>query len=185
MTHSTGLTEIGADLHSERPAGLVRRVFRPNEFTGWHMLGVVGLFFGTIITVNLTLAFNAATTWTGLMVPNTYVESQHFNEKLEAAEAQSRLGWKADVAASTEGIRVRLLDASGHDLKEATLSGTLGRPVQENEDRMIAFATTESGRVWSGKLAPGLWQVQLVADQGTVRRVKTVRFTVKPTEAAD
>ncbi|MEN0088127.1 MAG: FixH family protein, partial [Pseudomonadota bacterium] len=157
---------------------------RPAEFTGWHMLAIVCLFFGTIITVNLTLAFNAATTWTGLMVANTYVESQNFNDRLDAAEAQSELGWTATLSASPAGLTVQLRDAAGQDLTDATLTAMLGRPVQENEDRMIAFAPSQNGRIWRGKLEPGLWQVQLIANADGEQWVKTVRFIVAQQETA-
>ena len=55
---------------------MIRDFFRPTEFTGYHMLGVLVLYFGTIITVNLVMARFAITTWTGLVVENTYVASQ-------------------------------------------------------------------------------------------------------------
>ena len=45
-------------------------------FTGWHMLTIMLLFFGTIISVNVTMAWNAVTSWSGLVVQNTYVASQ-------------------------------------------------------------------------------------------------------------
>ncbi|MEO0496009.1 MAG: FixH family protein [Pseudomonadota bacterium] len=160
-------------------SSLLRRTFRPTEFTGWHMLGVICLFFGTIITVNLTLAFNAATTWTGLMVPNTYVESQNFNDRLAEADARSKLGWSAELLTSDTGLSVRLNDAAGAEVSNATLTGRLGRPVQEGEDQTIAFARGEDGaRLWRGKLAPGLWRIQLIAQEGETRWMKTVRFTV-------
>ena len=51
-------------------------------FTGWHMVVALGLFFGTIITVNLAMAYYANSTWSGLVVKNTYVASQEFNGKV-------------------------------------------------------------------------------------------------------
>ena len=56
-------------------------------FTGWHMLGVIGLFFGTIISVNFYMAYQAVHSWSGLVVENTYVASQQFNAKVEQITA--------------------------------------------------------------------------------------------------
>jgi nitrogen fixation protein FixH len=56
-------------------------------FTGWHMLGIMVAFFGVIIAVNLTMAYNAIHSWSGLVVQNTYVASQEFNDKAETAKA--------------------------------------------------------------------------------------------------
>ena len=35
---------------------------KPFEFTGWHMLAILILFFGTIISVNLWMAISAMST---------------------------------------------------------------------------------------------------------------------------
>ena len=51
---------------------LLKNFFAPEEFTGWHMVGVMCLFFGTIISVNLYLAYQANHSWTGLVVKNSY-----------------------------------------------------------------------------------------------------------------
>ena len=72
---------------------MLKAVFKPAQFTGWHMAGVLCLFFGTIIAVNMVLAVNASTTWTGLVVKNSYVASQHYNETLAAAARQAKRGW--------------------------------------------------------------------------------------------
>ena len=62
------------------------QIVRPDRFTGWHMVGVLGLFFGVTILVNLALAFFANGSWTGLIVKNSYVASQHYNERLAKEE---------------------------------------------------------------------------------------------------
>ncbi|ESZ68246.1 hypothetical protein X726_32300 [Mesorhizobium sp. L103C105A0] len=66
---------------------------KPREFTGRHMLATVLAFFGVVIAVNLTMATLANTSWTGLVVENTYVASQQFNKKAEEGRAQAALGW--------------------------------------------------------------------------------------------
>jgi nitrogen fixation protein FixH len=71
---------------------LIRAIFQPTEFTGKHMLATMVAFFGVIITVNLIMARFAVTTWSGLVVPNTYVASQQFNAKAAEARAIDAIG---------------------------------------------------------------------------------------------
>ena len=68
------------------------------RFTGGHMLALVCGFFGVVIAVNLTMALFATGSWTGLVVKNSYVASQHFNEELMNAAARKmcsagRVSW--------------------------------------------------------------------------------------------
>ena len=73
-------------------AGL-RNPFRLDDehpFTGRHMLAVVFAFFGTIITVNLVMAFLATGTFPGLVVKNSYIASQHYNERLAETRAHEQ-----------------------------------------------------------------------------------------------
>ncbi|MEL7345657.1 MAG: FixH family protein, partial [Pseudomonadota bacterium] len=48
------------------------------QLTGWHVFGMFALAFGIIISVNMTLAFQAVRTFPGLEVKNSYVASQAF-----------------------------------------------------------------------------------------------------------
>jgi len=68
------------------------------EIKGWHVLAGFCMAFGIIISVNLTLAFNAVKTFPGLEVKNSYVASQFFDAN---REAQLALGW--DVSAQLNG----------------------------------------------------------------------------------
>ncbi|MEO0913737.1 MAG: FixH family protein, partial [Pseudomonadota bacterium] len=72
---------------------MLKTILGTEKFTGWHMFAVMVLFFGTIISVNLTLAYFASQSWTGLVVKNSYVASQHFNEDQARLKAQKLLYW--------------------------------------------------------------------------------------------
>ena len=52
------------------------------ELKGKHVLTGFLLFFGVIIAVNFTMARLASTTWTRLVVKNSYVASQKFKSEL-------------------------------------------------------------------------------------------------------
>ena len=70
----------------------LRDFFRLDDqhpFTGRHMLAVVCTFFGVVIAVNVVMAIAATGTFPGLVVANSYVASQGYNELLAAARAQA------------------------------------------------------------------------------------------------
>ncbi|MGE3830257.1 MAG: FixH family protein, partial [Parvibaculaceae bacterium] len=70
----------------------------PTTASEWRVTGrfvfvLLVAFFGVIIAVNVTMAVFASRTWTGLVVENGYVASQHFNSELEQLRRQDKLGW--------------------------------------------------------------------------------------------
>ena len=158
---------------------IVKTIFNPAEFTGYHMLGVMTLFFATIIMVNMVLAFNAAGTWTGLMVKNTYVESQNFNHKLARSQAQASLGWDVSLSAADGLLSLSLNDGNGRALSDAIVTGNLGRPVHEGEDRTLSFNIDGDRYSAYAALDSGLWRLQVTAigPKGEVW-VRTIRFHV-------
>jgi nitrogen fixation protein FixH len=143
---------------------MLSRVFNPAHFTGWHMVGVLGLFFGTIILVNATLAVFATGTWTGLVVENSYVASQHYNEKLEAAEAQTARGWQDSLAYSNDRLSFTLRDAEGAPIMAERVTATIGRPAYEALDHELILGATSPGHYAAQDvLAPGYWDVTVRA----------------------
>lgn len=150
-------------------------------FTGRHMLTLIGLFFGTIITVNLFMAWNAVNSWTGLVVKNSYVESQRFNDVTAARIEGDRLGWKLATVYSDGTLRLDIADAAGAGITDAAIEAKLGRPVHENEDHTLAF-THQGGGLYSGQtaLSGGVWQADFAISRpnGEVWQ-KSYRFLVK------
>ncbi|MCF4099942.1 FixH family protein [Maritalea mediterranea] len=135
---------------------------KSKEFTGKHMLLVIGLFFGTIITVNLIMAYFATTSWTGLVVKNSYVASQHFNEKLEANKAQDALGWTPTLAIEEGTLRYRLLDAKGAPVVADQVAAKLMRPSHEREDHVVTLLPAANGDfVVDHALSAGAWDIEL------------------------
>nr|WP_306269447.1 FixH family protein [Pararhizobium sp. IMCC3301] len=160
---------------------LLKRIFTPEEFTGWHMAGVMGLFFGTIISVNLFLAFSASSSWTGLVVANTYVESQKFNSRAAEFQHQAELGWRAAPEYADGVFSVALTDASGRAIEPVEVEVKLGRPVHEGDDRRLQLRQAGGGRFEiETLLGAGIWEADLsVSDAGAVRWSRIFRFEVK------
>jgi len=136
----------------------------PREFTGRHMLVVLALFFGTIIAVNVTMAVYANTSWTGLVVQNSYVASQEFNEKAALGRAQSALGWKGGVTYRDGRLGYSLADAEGAPVALTSVKIMLRRPAYESEDMTVELQP--DGSAFSAPVAvrDGLWIIDVEAD---------------------
>ncbi len=150
------------------------------EFTGKHMLMVVGAFFGTIITVNLVMAYFAVGTWTGLVVKNSYVASQYFNEELEDGRRMKELGWRGALDHDAEGITFQLRGKDGEAMAGLVVKATLKRPTHEQEDTPVELVEKTPGSyVASKKLAPGIWDVDVVAVNAQDQRFRNIyRVTI-------
>ncbi|MGB8817275.1 MAG: FixH family protein [Rhizobiaceae bacterium] len=149
-------------------------------FTGVHMLAVLGLFFGTIITVNLVMAYYANSTWSGLVVKNSYVASQEFNSKVADVKAQEALGLKGRLTAGNGIVHWTLTNAVGTPADTIAVQVLFRRPVTDKADFTVDMAKDAAGN-WTGKhaLADGVWIAVIdvqTREHGTWR--ETLRFTV-------
>jgi nitrogen fixation protein FixH len=149
--------------------------------TGWHVLAMLIAFFGVIIGVNLTMAWFANSTWSGLVVANGYVASQTFDKDLARARAQEALGWKVDLTAGEGKIRITFADREGQKIERLAIAGDLERTVTDKQDQKLAFQPLGAG-VYSApaNLAPGVWEVEIHATgDGVADYHKIFRFVVK------
>lgn len=134
--------------------------------TGWHVFGIFAGCFAVIIGVNLTLAFQAVSTFPGLVTKNSYVASQRFDAD---RTAQNALGWTVSAEITNQVLTLTVLDRDGVPFVPATVKATLGRATHVAEDVTPAF-------VWDGAalrsdvdVVPGYWTLWLnmTAEDGT------------------
>jgi len=134
--------------------------------TGWHVFGILAGCFAVIIGVNLTLAFQAVSTFPGLVTKNSYVASQRFDAD---RTAQNALGWTVSAEITNQVLTLTVLDRDGAPFVPATVKATLGRATHVAEDVTPAF-------VWDGAalrsdvdVVPGYWTLWLnmTAEDGT------------------
>jgi nitrogen fixation protein FixH len=163
------------------------RLFRlddQNPLTGWHMLAIVLAFFGVIIAVNITLAIAATGTFPGLVVENSYVASQHYDELLASSREQDSQDWRYNLASEGGVLKVDL--SRGSDAPERGLSviAHVGRPSTTREDRILDFVPASDGSyVSSTALPPGLWEIDVKAGRGSdVVFRHTQEIMIQPTE---
>jgi nitrogen fixation protein FixH len=131
-------------------------------FTGWHMLLIMVLFFGTIISVNVFMAWNAVRTWSGLVVPNTYVASQQFNGKVEEAKRLAASGIDGDLVIKDGRVVYHVIDAKGAPVIADDVSATFKRPVDEREDFTLALIPVAAGQFVAERDIPaGQWVIDI------------------------
>ena len=142
------------------------------ELTGKHVLLIFVVAFGTIIAVNLTLAFNAVSTFPGLEVKNSYVASQHFDERKAAQEA---LGWTVAGTHEAGQLRLTITGADGAPVEVAELEATLGRATHVADDLEPNLVFDGTAYVARLDIDDGNWNIRMkaTAQDGTefVQRV--------------
>jgi nitrogen fixation protein FixH len=132
------------------------------EFTGRHMVMITVAFFGVIIAVNVLMAVAASRTWTGLVVDNSYVASQEFQEKADAARSQAEAGWTMELAYDSGQLIVRALD-DGEPLALDAMTAFVRRPVGGHDDATLVLSPGVDGYAAPIDLAPGVWDVTIVS----------------------
>ncbi len=136
------------------------------EFTGWHMLGLMLGGFGIIITVNLTLAWNAVATFPGLEARNSYEVSQSFQAD---RAAQNALRWNASAAIEDGLLTVTVLDHRGDPVQAEVIRAILGRATNTSQDSTPAFTWNGTSLVAPVAMHDGYWNLRLemIAPDGT------------------
>ena len=138
----------------------------PRAFTGRHMWLLVIGFFGVIIAVNVGMAVVASTSWTGLVVTNSYVASQEFEEKRIAHQAQQAAGWQATFSYSPGLAKLVVTDGAGKPLDLGPVTLKVSRPVGGHDDQTVLLERAPGGGYAATlQLAAGVWDVLVVADE--------------------
>lgn len=144
----------------------MRAIERNREFTGRHMLAIMLVFFGVIISVNVTMAVFARTSWTGFVVKNSYVASQEFNGRLAEARAQAALGWTETLTIADGRVGFTLIDREGRPVPILASTLTLKRPAYEGEDEVVQLAVEADGASANHAVRDGIWIATVEADVG-------------------
>ncbi len=145
---------------------------KERKLTGWHVLAIFVGGFSVIVAANLTLAFNAVSTFPGLEVKNSYLASQQFNA---ARDAQEALDW--DVRAYTDrGALVLDIAKDGEPVQPKIVSATFGRATHVGEDQTPIFVFDGNAHRAPVQVRPGNWNLRLVAEaaDGTIFKQRIV-----------
>jgi nitrogen fixation protein FixH len=137
------------------------------------MATILITFFGIVIAVNLIMARYAIGTFGGTVVDNSYVASQKFNDWLDEADRQAKLG--LDTRIAIDQSRHIAVSASHNDTQIAgfAATGLAIHPLGRAPAIWLTFEPTPTGTLLSRQvLPPGRWDVRLSLQ----RNAKTVRL---------
>ncbi len=151
------------------------RARQAGEITGRHVLLLLVAFFGTIIAVNTLLAVLAEKSWTGLVVENSYVESQLYNGKIAEAREQAALGWHGSLSIGGGSIRYVLASAGGTPVRLDGAIAHFRHPAYESADFAVKLDRPAGGGLSAEHPVPdGAWIVEVEADAGGPRPFREV-----------
>lgn len=144
------------------------------RFTGKHMTIILVVFFGTVMTVNFTMAYFASSTFSGTVVDNSYVASQKFNGWLQQAREQKALDWNVAIVRGGDGRLEAELTRAGTPMTDARIFGVARHPIGREPERPISFRSLGEGRYQGLETLPvGRWiiQVEIRSDGSTAREI--------------
>jgi len=137
-------------------------------FTGWHMTAILVGFFTVVIAVNFTMARLAASTFGGKVVENSYVASQHYNEWLQRAAIQDRLGWRTAVSLDARRHVVIDISKDGRPLRGPRVAAMASHPLGRDAPATLRFEAAADGRLRSVEpLAEGRRRLDIGVHHGT------------------
>ena len=142
------------------------------RFTGWHFTAIIVAFFGVVIAVNLTMAVFATRTFGGVVVENSYVASQKYNDWLEAAKRQQKLAWSIEPALDDQRRVTIALSIDG-----AQVNGFARHPLGREPDVPLTFVTSGAKARTANALPPGRWNIHLLVRRGVseARLIETLQ----------
>jgi len=139
--------------------------------------------FAIVIAVNGALVYFAQSSFSGLETEHAYENGLHYNQTLEAAAAQDKLGWQGLIALSgaaggTRALTVRFADKTARPIDGLKVEAFLLRPSNEGMDLTATLAGQGNGayRADIALPAPGLWDIRIVARDGERSWQKTERL---------
>ncbi len=149
------------------------------QLTGRSVLLLAVGAFGIVILANAVLAYFAVGTFSGLVVPNSYIASQDFDRR---RDAQLALGWRVDLDYSAGALQIAMKDANGRTVRPGTLSVTIGRPTEQRDDQTLDLQPTLDGVAAPLRLAAGNWRVEVsaTADDGTLFQQSRAIYVPEP-----
>jgi nitrogen fixation protein FixH len=128
------------------------------------MLITTVAFFGVVISVNVTMAYLASSSWSGLVVENTYVASQEFNGKAAAMKAMAASGIVGTLSLKDNVIQYDIDNRDGAPADVDTVTATFKRPVGAHEDFQVPLGQVSAGRFQAvHRVAAGEWIVEVLS----------------------
>lgn len=147
------------------------------QFTGRRAAMVICGGFAVVIGVNLTLAVLASRSHPGMVVENSYVASQNFNEWLEAGRAQKALGWTVETVNKDGMLVIEATSALDQPLTGLVVEATMSHPLGAEPAQTLKLNDLGGGRYTAGPLPHGQWIAEIRLSRGGERYYLKKRLT--------
>ena len=119
---------------------------KTKEWTGWHVLAAVVIFFGIILAANISMISLGLKSFPGEDTKQSYRQGLEFNKTLADRQAQKALGWSADITVESNGtIILKLTDKTGQNVRGLRVNGMLKHPAETDKDVALKFAESANG----------------------------------------
>jgi nitrogen fixation protein FixH len=126
------------------------------QIRGAHVLAAMLCFFAAVIAINVAFAVAAVRSFPGEDVRRSYLQGLNFNDTLAQRRAQAAIGWsvRSELIETRQGpaVHLRLRDAEGRAIRDASVEGALRWPTDARLDRSLAFEPRGDG-VYVARLA--------------------------------
>lgn len=137
---------------------------------GWWYPYIFVAGFVLVLLVNLTMAYFATSTFSGLATEHAYEKGLAYNQTLEAARKQEEMGWTVNSTVDPEAnhgahITVSYLGRDGKPVEDLNVRATLIRPTAKGHDREVTLARVGPGAYATLQEMPlaGVWDMTVVA----------------------
>lgn len=141
------------------------------------------LFFLTFIIVDAIFAYISIKTNPGVAVEQAYEKGLNYNQTLEEAEEQSKLGWNVELQylAQKSQISLNLTDKNNKPITGAKISFNLSRPLQAGFESSLQANQAGAGLYLAEAKFPmkGNWQVDAIVEVSGKKFYKSEKIIVE------
>lgn len=118
------------------------------ELTGGKVLTIFVGFFLVVFAANGVFLYEALSTRTGVVANEPYRKGLDYNNRIAADERQSALGWTStiELSKSSKMLSLVLISSKGEPVSGLAVSGKIGRPSTDREDKVLALSEQQPGR---------------------------------------
>ena len=150
---------------------------------GRHVLFGLLAFFAIVLVADTYLIYKAVSTFGGLETEDAYRKGLSYNNRIVAADAQAKLGWRDQLnyLKQTKRLRISLLDREGVGVSGLKITASLGRPATNRFDRELTFVQTGPGiyEAAAPAIESGWWTVEAQAKRNAHDRREAIVYELK------
>lgn len=134
---------------------------KSDKYIPWYFVG----FFLVLFCLDGVFVYLATSSHTGVVEESSYQRGLEYNDRVEAANAQERLGWQSGLVYSADGhLTLTLTTKEGAPIEGAQVTAQFFRPTQAGGDIVLRLTGEGNGNYGAAiKPSAGQWDVRVFA----------------------